>query len=90
MILPNQAEKLTLSLHTGIGLATFAGILATIYYFKPQQVAISVVFLAVISFVLGRAMEFVLPKKGLLGRMLNPHPVSDTFKFWYQLSQKYH
>lgn len=60
----------------GIGLATFAGILATIYFFKPQQVAISVVFLAVISYVLGQAMALAIPRKGIIGRIFNPHPVS--------------
>jgi hypothetical protein len=60
----------------GIGLASFGGILATIYQFKPQQVVVSAVFLAVISFVLGEFMAWALPRKGIFGRIFNPHPVS--------------
>lgn len=59
----------------GIGLATFGGILATIYHFKPQVVVVSTVFLAVIAYVLGDAMDRIIPRN----RWLNPHPVSNLY-----------
>jgi hypothetical protein len=59
----------------GIGLSTFGGSLATIYYFKPQTVTVSTVFLGVISYVLGEAMAAFIPRKTFVGRFLNPHPV---------------
>jgi OPT oligopeptide transporter protein len=62
-------------IHTGIGLATFGGVLATIYQFKPQTVQVSSVFLAVISYVLGELLATCIPRGGLLGRWFNPHPV---------------
>jgi hypothetical protein len=58
-----------------MGLSTFGGILATIYYFKPQTVPVSVIFIAVISYVLGEAMAAFIPRKTFIGRFLNPHPV---------------
>lgn len=59
----------------GIGLSTFGGSLATIYYFKPQTVSVSTVFLGVISYVLGELMSVLIPRKTFVGRFLNPHPV---------------
>ncbi|OCL08353.1 OPT superfamily oligopeptide transporter [Glonium stellatum] len=61
----------------GIGLSTFGGTLATIYYFKPQSVVVSTVFLAIISFVLGEAMAAFIPRKTFIGRLLNPHPFNS-------------
>jgi hypothetical protein len=60
----------------GIGLSTFGGILATIYYFKPQTVVVSTIFLAVVAYVLGELMSHLLPSRGFIGKLLNPHPVS--------------
>ncbi|KAH8985991.1 OPT oligopeptide transporter protein-domain-containing protein [Lactarius hatsudake] len=57
----------------GIGLSTFGGVLAEIYYFKPQTVAVSTMFLAIISYVLGIAMEALIPTWGWF-RYLNPGP----------------
>ncbi|KAG2148356.1 OPT oligopeptide transporter protein-domain-containing protein [Suillus cothurnatus] len=57
----------------GIGLSTFGGVLAEIYYFKPQTVLVSLMFLAVVSYVLGVFMETFIPRRGLL-RYLNPGP----------------
>jgi OPT family small oligopeptide transporter len=57
----------------GIGLSTFGGVLAEIYYFKPQTVLVSLMFLAVVSYVLGIFMETFIPRRGLL-RYLNPGP----------------
>ena len=61
----------------GIGLAIFASVLQEIYYFKPQVIYVSVVFLAVVSYILGEAMAFVLPSRGPLGRFLNPGPFNS-------------
>jgi hypothetical protein len=39
------------SFFIGIGLSAFGGVLAEIYYFKPQTVLVSTMFLAIISYV---------------------------------------
>ncbi|KAG8217852.1 OPT oligopeptide transporter protein-domain-containing protein [Butyriboletus roseoflavus] len=57
----------------GLGLSAFGGSLAEIYYFKPQTVGVSLMFLAIVSYVLGIAMETFIPRHGLF-RYLNPHP----------------
>ncbi|KZV71079.1 OPT superfamily oligopeptide transporter [Peniophora sp. CONT] len=57
----------------GIGLSAFGGVLAEIYYFKPQTVLVSTMFLAIIAYVLGTFMEFVIPSRGIF-RYLNPGP----------------
>ncbi|KAF8557285.1 OPT superfamily oligopeptide transporter [Imleria badia] len=57
----------------GLGLSAFGGSLAEIYYFKPQTVGVSLMFLAIVSYVLGFAMETFIPRHGLF-RYLNPHP----------------
>lgn len=46
---------------------------AEIYYFKPQTVLVSTMFLAIISYVLGLAMETFIPTAGWF-RYLNPGP----------------
>ncbi|KAG1846054.1 OPT oligopeptide transporter protein-domain-containing protein [Suillus subalutaceus] len=57
----------------GLGLSTFGGVLAEIYYFKPQSISVSLMFLAVVSYILGVSMETFIPRRGLL-RYLNPGP----------------
>ncbi|KAG2158266.1 OPT oligopeptide transporter protein-domain-containing protein [Suillus bovinus] len=57
----------------GLGLSAFGGSLAQIYYFKPQTVSVSPMFLGIISYVIGLAMETFIPRYGLL-RYLNPGP----------------
>lgn len=47
--------------------------LQEIFYFKPQTIYVSVVFLTVIAYVLGEFMAFAIPRKGIL-RYLNPGP----------------
>jgi hypothetical protein len=59
----------------GLGLSAFGGALGTIYYFKPQTLSVSTIFLGVISYVLGELMARILPRRGWLGKLLNPHPV---------------
>ncbi|EJD37993.1 OPT superfamily oligopeptide transporter [Auricularia subglabra TFB-10046 SS5] len=46
----------------GIGLSAFEGVLAEIYYFKPQTVLVSTMFLAIIGYVLGIFMEYAIPQ----------------------------
>ncbi|KAH9986323.1 OPT oligopeptide transporter protein-domain-containing protein [Russula compacta] len=55
----------------GSGLSLFAGTIAEIYYFKPQTVFVSTMFLAVLSYLIGRSIEIVLPSSGWF-RYLNP------------------
>ncbi|CZR56063.1 related to OPT1-High-affinity glutathione transporter [Phialocephala subalpina] len=57
----------------GFGLSGFGSALATIFLFKPQSVSVSVIFLTVISYVIGNAMSLVIPNKGVIGRWFNPH-----------------
>ncbi|MCJ1393609.1 hypothetical protein MMC18_006484 [Xylographa bjoerkii] len=56
----------------GLGMAIFASVLQEIYYFKPQTIYISVVFLTVIAYVLGEGLAFLIPRWGSVGRFLNP------------------
>jgi hypothetical protein len=58
----------------GFGLSIFASVLQGIFYFNPQTIYVSSVFLCIIAYVLGEAMAKVLPSKGVLGKYLNPHP----------------
>ena len=44
--------------------------------FKPQSVSVSVIFLALISYVLGEAMAVLIPRKGIL-KWLNPFPFNQ-------------
>jgi hypothetical protein len=43
-------------------------------YFKPQVVYVSVMFLTVLAQTLGTAMSTFIPRKGAIGRFLNPFP----------------
>lgn len=45
-----------------------------IYYFKPQTVTLTPVLLAILSYILGEAMSTIIPRKGYIGKLLNPHP----------------
>ncbi|EIW82938.1 OPT oligopeptide transporter [Coniophora puteana RWD-64-598 SS2] len=57
----------------GLGLSCFGGVLAQIYYFKPQTILVSLMFLGVISYVIGLFMETFIPRQGMF-RFLNPGP----------------
>ncbi|KAG1725474.1 OPT oligopeptide transporter protein-domain-containing protein [Suillus paluster] len=57
----------------GLGLSAFGGSLAQIYYFKPQTILVSSMFLAILSYIIGFAMETFIPRRGLF-RYLNPGP----------------
>ncbi|CAK1365402.1 unnamed protein product [Cercospora beticola] len=56
----------------GSGLAIFASVLQEIFYFKPQTIFVSLVFITVIAYVLGDFMAIAIPRWGVL-RYLNPH-----------------
>ncbi|GAA6061462.1 hypothetical protein JCM10212_005665 [Sporobolomyces blumeae] len=58
----------------GIGLTCFAAVLGQIFYFRPQTVYVSGLFLQIIAFILGKAWAKVLPsaKRGRFWRFLNP------------------
>jgi hypothetical protein len=65
---------LTLNPRLGAGLSIFGGVLQEIFYFKPQTIYVSQVFLTVIAYVLGEGMAYAIPRKGKIGRFLNPGP----------------
>ena len=48
--------------------------LQEIFYFKPQTIYVSQVFLTVIAYVLGEGMTYAIPWNGKIGRFLNPGP----------------
>jgi OPT oligopeptide transporter protein len=58
----------------GLGLSCFGSVLQEIFYFKPQTIYVSVVFLTVLGYILGEFMALVIPRKGAIGRFLNPGP----------------
>ncbi|OKL57025.1 hypothetical protein UA08_07344 [Talaromyces atroroseus] len=58
----------------GCGLSVFGGVISAIYYFKPQTVLVSTVFLAVLAYLLGEGLSLIIPRRGIIGRWLNPHP----------------
>ncbi|KAJ1023205.1 hypothetical protein NDA16_003358 [Ustilago loliicola] len=58
----------------GLGLAIFGSVLQEIFYFKPQVIYVSLIFLTVIANVLGEFLAAVIPRRGWIGRWLNPHP----------------
>jgi len=67
-----KTDRLTVS--EGIGLSVFGAALQEIFYFKPQTIYVSVVFLTVISYILGEFMALVIPRSGAIGRFFNPGP----------------
>ncbi|KAH7154454.1 OPT oligopeptide transporter protein-domain-containing protein [Fusarium sp. MPI-SDFR-AT-0072] len=58
----------------GIGLSAFGGVLQEIMYFKPQVVYVSVMFLTVLAETLGTGLAHIIPRRGRIGRLLNPGP----------------
>ncbi|KAG7699842.1 hypothetical protein KL930_004951 [Ogataea haglerorum] len=57
----------------GGGLAIFGGVLQCMFYFKPQTILVSGVFLMLIAHVLGELWYKFIPSKGWL-RYINPGP----------------
>ncbi|KAF7302311.1 OPT oligopeptide transporter [Mycena chlorophos] len=45
----------------GLGLSCFASVLGQIFYFRPQTIYVSQLFIQIISFILGRALEYIIP-----------------------------
>ncbi|KAH6672407.1 OPT oligopeptide transporter protein-domain-containing protein [Halenospora varia] len=60
----------------GIGLAVFASVLQEIYYFKPQAIYISIVFMTVVGYALGELLALI-PRKGRFLTLLNPFPFNS-------------
>lgn len=69
----------------GLGLAIFGSVLQEIFYFKPQVVVVSNIFLTVIAYALGEFMAFIIPRDpiqigsfrftpGRICKFLNPGP----------------
>jgi len=58
----------------GMGLSCFGAVLEEIYYFKPQVIYVSLMFLTVIAYAAGEAMSYLIPRWGPVGRFLNPGP----------------
>ncbi|KAK4052813.1 hypothetical protein OIV83_002100 [Microbotryomycetes sp. JL201] len=58
----------------GLGLTCFAAVLGQIFYFRPQTVFVSQLFLQVIAFILGKFWAKILPNadKGKIWAILNP------------------
>ena len=55
-------------------MSCFGSVLQEIFYFKPQTIYVSVVFLTVLAYILGEAMSLAIPRRGKIGRFLNPFP----------------
>ena len=51
-------------------------VLAQIYYFKPQTINVSTLFLLVLSYWFGTAMHTLLPSHGIF-RWFNPGPFNS-------------
>lgn len=58
-------------------MSIFGGTLQEIFYFKPQVIYVSQVFLTVIAYVLGEGMAHLIPRWGRIGRFLNPGPFNQ-------------
>ncbi|KAJ7192126.1 OPT oligopeptide transporter [Mycena pura] len=45
----------------GLGLACFASVLGQIFYFRPQTITVSQLFIQILGFLLGRTLEYLIP-----------------------------
>ncbi|KAF8234949.1 peptide transporter MTD1 [Tricholoma matsutake] len=54
----------------GLGLACFGSVLGQIFYFRPQTVFVSQLFIQIIAYILGRALEEFLPGPGSIYKRL--------------------
>lgn len=68
-----RANSWFLILLIGIGLSVFGGTISAIYYFKPQTIIVSTVFIAVVGYLLGEGLSLIIPRWGIF-RYFNPHP----------------
>jgi OPT family small oligopeptide transporter len=64
-------------LFLSLGLACFGAVLGQIFYFRPQTIYVSSLFLQIISYILGRVLEEIIPGPGETARI----KTADT-KFW--------
>jgi OPT oligopeptide transporter protein len=66
-----------ISLDVGIGLSIFGSVLQEIFYFKPQTIFVSQVFVTILAYIIGEFMAFAIPRCGKIGRFLNPGPFNE-------------
>ncbi|KAF7342730.1 OPT oligopeptide transporter [Mycena sanguinolenta] len=45
----------------GLGLSCFSAVLGQIFYFRPQTIYVSQLFIQILGFLMGRAMEWLIP-----------------------------
>ncbi|KAI3601576.1 oligopeptide transporter [Moniliophthora roreri] len=64
--------------HLGVGLSCFGAVLGRIFYFRPQTIFVSSLFLQVIAYILGIVMEVVLPGP----KHENPRLKTTDNAFW--------
>ncbi|KAG6827810.1 hypothetical protein H0H92_010388 [Tricholoma furcatifolium] len=62
----------------GLGLACFGSVLGQIFYFRPQTVYVSQLFIQIIAYILGRILEEIIPGPGNVRLNLR---TKDTW-FW--------
>lgn len=55
-----------------LGLSCFGAVLGQIFYFRPQTITVSQLFLQIFAFIIGRAMEEVLPGPSEHARFRTP------------------
>ncbi|KAF9458297.1 OPT oligopeptide transporter [Collybia nuda] len=60
-----------------LGLSCFAAVLGQIFYFRPQTVKVSQLFLLIISYLMGKVMEEIIPGPGSTAKI----QTRDT-RFW--------
>ncbi|KAG6853742.1 hypothetical protein C0991_001758 [Blastosporella zonata] len=76
----------------GLGLACFGSVLGQIFYFRPQTVYVSQLFIQIIAYILGRILEEIIPGPGnsrpqlqtkdtWFWRFLNPGPFSKSLNY---------
>jgi OPT family small oligopeptide transporter len=70
---PNESAWTFRTVLLGTGIGVFGSVLQEIYYFKPQGISVSGIFLLMIAYVFGEAMSHLIPRRGWL-KYLNPHP----------------
>ncbi|KAJ7574141.1 OPT oligopeptide transporter [Mycena floridula] len=52
-----------------LGLSCFGAVLGQIFYFRPQTIDVSALFLQIISYIMGRVMEEIIPGPSPLARI---------------------
>ncbi|KAF8888442.1 OPT oligopeptide transporter protein-domain-containing protein [Gymnopilus junonius] len=60
-----------------LGLACFGAVLGQIFYFRPQTISVSQLFLQIVSYILGKILEEIIPGPGENARIRTP----DS-RFW--------